>query len=97
MRKNKCFGKNPLEENSKCNMPFPRICVRFTDRDCAAKGPSTLAFCASVIPSAMAAMPNSFLCAITYVIAREKQKKLLGIGAIADGVADAQNASVDGP
>jgi hypothetical protein len=42
-------------------------------------------------------MPNSFLCAITYVIAREKQRKLLGIGAIADGTTDAKNASVDGP
>jgi hypothetical protein len=42
-------------------------------------------------------MPNSFLCfscAIRYVIA---QRKLLGIGAIADGTTDAKNASVDGP
>jgi hypothetical protein len=36
-----------------------------------AKGPSTLAFFASVSPSAMAPPPNCFLCAITYVIARE--------------------------
>jgi hypothetical protein len=61
------------------------------------KGPSTLAFFASVVPSAMEPISNSFLCfsrAITYVIA---QKKLLGIGAIADGITDAKNASVDGP
>jgi hypothetical protein len=31
------------------------------------------------------------------VIALEKQRKLLGIGAIADGTTDAKNASVDGP
>jgi hypothetical protein len=31
------------------------------------------------------------------VIARENQRKLLGIGAIADGTTDAKNASVDGP
>jgi hypothetical protein len=40
---------------------------------------------------------NSFLCLIAYVIAREKQRKLLGGGAIADGTTDAKNASVDGP
>jgi hypothetical protein len=57
------------------------------------EGPSTLAFFASVSPSAMAPPPNCFLCAITY----EKQRKLLGIGAIADGITDAKNASVDGP
>jgi hypothetical protein len=62
-----------------------------------AKGPSTLAFFASVVPSVMAPMLNSFLCAITYMIAREKQRKLLGIGTIADGITDAKNASVDGP
>jgi hypothetical protein len=61
------------------------------------KEPSTLAFFASVIPSAMAPMPNSFLCATKYVISREKQRKLFGIGAIADGITDAKNASVDGP
>jgi hypothetical protein len=32
-----------------------------------------------------------------YVIAREKQRKQLGSGAIADGETDAKNASVDGP
>jgi hypothetical protein len=61
------------------------------------KGPSTLAVFASVVPSAMAPMPNSFLCfssAITYV---EKQRKLLGIGVIAEGITDAKNASVDNP
>jgi hypothetical protein len=45
----------------------------------------------------MAPPPNSFLCfsrTITYVIA---QRKLLGIGAIADETTDAKNASVDGP
>jgi hypothetical protein len=45
----------------------------------------------------MAPPPNCFLCAITYVIAREKQRKQLGSGAIADGETDAKNASVDGP
>jgi hypothetical protein len=33
----------------------------------------------------------------TYVIAREKQRKLVGSGAITDGETDAKNASVDGP
>jgi hypothetical protein len=33
----------------------------------------------------------------TYVIAREKQRKQLGGGTIADGETDAKNASVDGP
>jgi hypothetical protein len=33
----------------------------------------------------------------TYVIAREKQRKQLGSGAIADKETDAKNASVDGP
>jgi hypothetical protein len=61
------------------------------------KGPSTLAFFASVSPSVMAPLPNSFLCFFTYVIAREMQMKLLGGGAIADGTTDAKNASVDGP
>jgi hypothetical protein len=42
-------------------------------------------------------LPNCFLCFITYVIAREKQRKHLGSGAIADGETDAKNASVDGP
>jgi hypothetical protein len=62
-----------------------------------AKGPSTLAFFASVVPSAMAPPPNSLLCfshAITYV---KKQRKLLGSGAITDGETDAKNASLDGP
>jgi hypothetical protein len=61
------------------------------------KGLSTLAFFASVSPSAMAPLPNSFLCfsrAITYVIMQRKQ---LGGNAIADGETDAKNASVDGP
>jgi hypothetical protein len=31
------------------------------------------------------------------VIAREKQRKLVGSGAITDGETDAKNASVDGP
>jgi hypothetical protein len=61
------------------------------------KGPSTLAFFASVSLSAMAPLPNSYLCFFTYVIAREKQRKLLGGGAITDGTTDAKNASVDGP
>jgi hypothetical protein len=64
---------------------------------CVLKGPSTLAFFASVVPSAMAPPPNSFLCfsrAITSVIVQTKQ---LGGGAIADGETDAKNASVDGP
>jgi hypothetical protein len=39
----------------------------------------------------------AFSCTITYAITREKQGKLLGGGAIADGTMDAQNASVDGP
>jgi hypothetical protein len=59
----------------------------------ALKGPSTLAFFASVSLSAMVPPPNCFLCAITYVIAREKQKKQLGSGAIAEGERDAKNAS----
>jgi hypothetical protein len=54
------------------------------------KGPSTLTFLASVSPSAMAPPPNYFLCAITYVIAREKQRKQLGSGAITDGETDAK-------
>jgi hypothetical protein len=61
------------------------------------KGPSTLAFFASVSPSVMASLPNCSLCfsrAITYVIAQRKQ---LGSGAIADGETDAKNASVGGP
>jgi hypothetical protein len=45
----------------------------------------------------MAPLPNSFLCFFTYVIAREKQRRLLGGGAIAEGTTDAKNASVDGP
>jgi hypothetical protein len=52
---------------------------------------------ASVSPSAMAPLPNSFLCfslAITYEIMQRKQ---LGGGSIADGETDAKNASVDGP
>jgi hypothetical protein len=61
------------------------------------KGPSTLAFLASVSPSAKVPLPNCFLCFITYVIAQEKQRKHLGSGAIADGETDAKNASVDGP
>jgi hypothetical protein len=52
------------------------------------KGPSTLAFFASV----MAPLPNSFLCFFTYVIAREKQRSQLGGGTIADGETDAKNA-----
>jgi hypothetical protein len=61
------------------------------------KGPSTLAFFASVSPSAMAPLPNCFLCfsrTIMYVFALRKQ---LGGGAIADSETDAKNASVDGP
>jgi hypothetical protein len=61
------------------------------------KGSSTLAFFASVSPSAMAPLPNCFLCfscAITYV---KTQRKLVGSGAIADIETDAKNASVDGP
>jgi hypothetical protein len=61
------------------------------------KGPSALTFLASVSPSAMAPPPNCFLCAITYLIALEKQRKQLGSGAITDGESDAKNASVDGP
>jgi hypothetical protein len=61
------------------------------------KGPSTLAFFASVSPSAMAPPPNCFLCIITYVIAREKQRKQLGGGAITEGETDAKHASLDGP
>jgi hypothetical protein len=45
----------------------------------------------------MAPLLKNFLCFPTYVIAREKQGKLLGGGAIADGTTDAINASVDGP
>jgi hypothetical protein len=33
----------------------------------------------------------------TNMIAREKQRKLVGSGAITDGETDAKNASVDGP
>jgi hypothetical protein len=54
-------------------------------------------FFASVSPSAMAPMPNCFLCfsrAITYVI---EQRKPLGGGANTDGETDAKNVSVDGP
>jgi hypothetical protein len=52
------------------------------------KGPSTLAFFASVSPSAITPPPNYFLCVIRYVIAREKQGKQLGSGAIADRETD---------
>jgi hypothetical protein len=45
----------------------------------------------------MAPLPNSSLCFFTYVIAQEKQRKLLGGGAVADGTTDAKNAIVDGP
>jgi hypothetical protein len=45
----------------------------------------------------MTPLPNCFLCSITYVISREKQRKQLGGGAIADRETDAKNASVDGP
>jgi hypothetical protein len=45
----------------------------------------------------MAPLSNCFLCAITYVIAGEKQRKQLGSGAIAEGETDAKNASVDSP
>jgi hypothetical protein len=61
------------------------------------KGPSTLAFFASVSLSVMAPLPNCFLCfsfAITYVIV---QRKMLGGGAVADGETDAKNAIVDSP
>jgi hypothetical protein len=54
------------------------------------KGPSTLAFFASVSLSVIAPPPNSFLCFFTYVIAREKQRNLLGGGAITDGETDAK-------
>jgi hypothetical protein len=63
----------------------------------AVKGPSTLVVFASISPSAIAPPPNIFLWAITYVFAREKQRKQLGSGAIVDGETDAKNASVDGP
>jgi hypothetical protein len=43
----------------------------------------------------MAPLPNCFFCAITYMIAREKQRKQLGSGAIKDGETDAKN--VDSP
>jgi hypothetical protein len=42
------------------------------------KGPSTLAFFASVSPSAMAPPPNCFLCAITYVIAQSQLLQIIG-------------------
>jgi hypothetical protein len=45
----------------------------------------------------MAPLPNNFLCLIAYVIGREKQRKLLGGGAIADGTTDGKNAIVVGP
>jgi hypothetical protein len=45
----------------------------------------------------MAPLPSCFLCIITSVIAREKQKKQLGSGNIADEETDAKNATVDGP
>jgi hypothetical protein len=60
------------------NWPYPR------------KGPSALAFFATVSPSAIAPPPICFVCAITYVIAREKQSKPMGGGAIADGETDAK-------
>jgi hypothetical protein len=50
------------------------------------KGPSTLAFFASVSPSVMAPLPNCLLCfsrVITYV---KKQRKQLGSGTITDEV-----------
>jgi hypothetical protein len=51
----------------------------------------------SVSRSTMAPLPNCFLCIIRYVIAREKQRKQLGSGAIADGETKAKRARVDGP
>jgi hypothetical protein len=63
----------------------------------APKGPSTVAFFACVVPSAMAPPPYSFLCfsrAITYM---KKQRKPLGSGPITDSETDAKRASVDGP
>jgi hypothetical protein len=38
----------------------------------------------------MAPLPNFFLCSITYVITREKQRKQRVGGAIADGETDAK-------
>jgi hypothetical protein len=43
----------------------------------------------------MAPPPNCFLCGITYVIAREKQRNQFGSGAIADGEPGAKNTSVE--
>jgi hypothetical protein len=43
------------------------------------------------------AAAQQLLLLFTYVIAREKQRNFLGSGAIADGITDAKNASVDGP
>jgi hypothetical protein len=57
------------------------------------KGPSTLAFFASVSPSVTAPLPNR-LCFFLRDHVREKQGEQLGGGAIADGETDAINASV---
>jgi hypothetical protein len=62
-----------------------KSCKKLKKKSPFIKGPSTLAFFASVSPSVIAPLPNCFLCIITYVIAREKQRKQLGSGAIADG------------
>jgi hypothetical protein len=88
--------KNPTFSTFLCEMSdWTKLLTKSEWRG--GKGPSTLAFFASVSPSAMALPPNIFLCAIMYVIAREKQRKQLGSGAITDGETDAKNASVDGP
>jgi hypothetical protein len=43
------------------------------------------------------AAAHQFPLLFMYVITREKQRKLVGSGAITDGETDAKNASVDGP
>jgi hypothetical protein len=73
------------------------FCAILPIRENLIKGPSTLAFFASVSASVMAPLPNSFLCFFTYVIARQKNWWVLGGGASADGTTDAKTASVDGP
>jgi hypothetical protein len=60
-----------------------RICMFFTPI-CAILAVYTRVF-SSLSPSVMAPLPNSFLCFFTYVIELEKQRKLLGGGAIHRG------------
>jgi hypothetical protein len=71
-----------------------RACVYYT---CGAlRAVYTRVFCVCC-PVRDGAAAQQLPLLFTYVIAREKQRKLLGGGAITDGETDSKNASVDGP